>query len=543
MEGINLFKKNLALLLVLVMVVAAFAGCASTPAEEPAATTEEPATEEPVVEEPTEKVLTWNIGSEPKTIDPGLNAASDGGDVINNMFEGLMREVGGQLLPGMAESYTMSDDQLTYTFVLRDALWSDGEPVTANDFEYAWTRVLDPATGSEYSWIFSEANVDTFRAVDEKTFEVTLLAPTPYFLGLTGFYTFFPVREDSVTQGADGAWAIDPAASIVNGPFYLEEYKTGDKLVLAKNDNYWQADQVMLDKIEGFMIVDATTALTAYEAGELDVIDNMPSEEIPRLMAEDDTFYILPLDGVYYYALNVAVEPLTDTNVRKALNFAIDRAAIVDILNGGQLPATNMVSPASYDDEGNVFSTEAGDYVPKDGSGVAEAQQLLADAGYPNGEGFPTLEIMYNTSEGHKMVAEIIQEMWKTNLGIDVTLTNQEWAVFQDTRRNHDYQIARGGWLGDYSDPMTYLGMFFSDSPMNYAGWQDTSYDEILEAAKTAPPAERFDMLYEALDKVMLSYAYMPIYVYTDSMMVGANVDNWEKTTRGVFWFGFADLN
>jgi len=543
MEGINLFKKNLALLLVLVMVVAAFAGCASTPAEEPAATTEEPATEEPVVEEPTEKVLTWNIGSEPKTIDPGLNAASDGGDVINNMFEGLMREVGVQLLPGMAESYTMSDDQLTYTFVLRDALWSDGEPVTANDFEYAWTRVLDPATGSEYSWIFSEANVDTFRAVDEKTFEVTLLAPTPYFLGLTGFYTFFPVREDSVTQGADGAWAIDPAASIVNGPFYLEEYKTGDKLVLAKNDNYWQADQVMLDKIEGFMIVDATTALTAYEAGELDVIDNMPSEEIPRLMAEDDTFYILPLDGVYYYALNVAVEPLTDVNVRKALNYAIDRAAIVDILNGGQLPATNMVSPASYDDEGNVFSTEAGDYVPKDGSGVAEAQQLLADAGYPNGEGFPTLEIMYNTSEGHKMVAEIIQEMWKTNLGIDVTLTNQEWAVFQDTRRNHDYQIARGGWLGDYSDPMTYLGMFFSDSPMNYAGWQDTSYDEILEAAKTAPPAERFDMLYEALDKVMLSYAYMPIYVYTDSMMVGANVDNWEKTTRGVFWFGFADLN
>ena len=543
MEGINLFKKNLALLLVLIMVVAAFAGCASTPAEEPAATTEKPMTEEPVVEEPTEKVLTWNIGSEPKTIDPGLNAASDGGDVINNMFEGLMREVGGQLLPGMAESYTMSEDQLTYTFVLRDALWSDGEPVTANDFEYAWTRVLDPATGSEYSWIFSEANVDTFRAVDEKTFEVTLLAPTPYFLGLTGFYTFFPVREDSVTQGADGAWAIDPAASIVNGPFYLEEYKTGDKLVLAKNDNYWQADQVMLDKIEGFMIVDATTALTAYEAGELDVIDNMPSEEIPRLMAEDDTFYILPLDGVYYYALNVAVEPLTDTNVRKALNYAIDRAAIVDILNGGQLPATNMVSPASYDDEGNVFSTEAGDYVPKDGSGVAEAQQLLADAGYPNGEGFPTLEIMYNTSEGHKMVAEIIQEMWRTNLGIDVTLTNQEWAVFQDTRRNHDYQIARGGWLGDYSDPMTYLGMFFSDSPMNYAGWQDTSYDEILEAAKTAPPAERFDMLYEALDKVMMSYAYMPIYVYTDSMMVGANVSNWEKTTRGVFWFGFADLN
>jgi oligopeptide transport system substrate-binding protein len=542
MEGIILFKKNLALLLVLVLVVAAFAGCASTPAAEP---TDEPeAVEEPAEEPeaPVEKVLTWNIGSEPKTIDPGLNAASDGGDVINNMFEGLMREVGGQLLPGMADSYVMSEDQLTYTFTLRDALWSDGEPVTAYDFEYAWTRVLDPATGSEYSWIFGEANVDTFKAVDEKTFEVTLLAPTPYFLGLTGFYTFFPLREDAVVQGPDGGWAIDPEVSISNGPFYLAEYSTGDKLVMVKNDNYWQADKVMLDKIEGYMIVDATTALTAYEAGELDVIDNMPAEEMPRLMAEDDTFYIFPQDGVYYYSLNAQIEPLTDVRVRKALNYAIDRLAIVDTLNGGQLPATNMVSPASYDHEGNVFSTAAGAYVPEDGSGIEEAKALLTEAGYPDGEGFPSLEIMYNTSEGHKMVAEIVQEMWKTNLGIDITLTNQEWAVFQDTRRQHNYQIARSGWLGDYSDPMTYLGMFVTGSPMNYAGWENADYDALLEAAKTAPPAERFGMLYDALDLVMEGYAYMPIYVYTDSMMAGNNVTGWEKTTRGVFWFGFADL-
>ncbi|MBN2259411.1 MAG: peptide ABC transporter substrate-binding protein [Clostridiales bacterium] len=538
MEGINLFKKNLALLLVLVMVVASFAGCAAKPAEP----VTEGTPETPVVEEPVVKNLTWNLGSEPLTIDPGLNAASDGGDMINNMFEGLMREVNGELQPAMAESYTVSDDQIVYTFTLRDALWSDGQPVTANDFEYAWTRVLDPATASEYSWIFGEANVDTFRAIDEKTFEVTLAAPTPYFLGLTGFYTFFPVREDSVVQGPDGSWAINPEASIVNGPFYLSEYKTGDKIVLAKNENYWQADKVMLDTIEAFMIVDATTALTAYETGELDVIDNMPAEDMPRLMAEDDTFYILPMDGVYYYSFNTTVEPLDNELVRKAMSYAIDRTAIVDAMNGGQLPAVNMVSPASRDADGNVFSEKAGAYVPADGSGVAEAQALLAEAGYPNGEGFPVLEILYNTSEGHKMVAEIIQEMWKTNLGIDITLTNQEWAVFQTTRTNGEFQIAREGWIGDYSDPMTYLGMFVTDGAMNHTAWSSPDYDALLDASKTAAPADRFNMLYEALDILMASNALMPIYVYTDSLMVANNVIGWEKTSRNVFWFGFADL-
>ena len=521
-----MLRKNLAFLLVLVMVVAAFAGCASTPAEEPVP----------------EKVLMWNIGSEPKTIDPGLNTASDGSDVINNMFEGLMREVNGELLPGMAESYTVSEDQMVYTFTLRDALWSDGEPVTAFDFDYAWARVLDPATASEYSWIFSEANVEFFKAIDAKTFQVKLAAPTPYFLGLTGFFTFMPVRQDSVEQGPDGSWAINPEASIVNGPFKLAEYKTGDKIVFAKNEHYWQADKVKLDKIEGLMIVEATTALTAYESGELHVIDNMPSEEVPRLIAEDETLTIMPMDGVYYYIFNLDVEPFDNVLVRKALALAIDRAALVDTLNGGQLPATKMVSPSSYDDKGNVFYDTAPAYTPTDGSGVAEAQALLAEAGYPGGEGFPVSQLLYNTSEGHKMIAEIIQQMWKENLGIDITLSNQEWAVFQTSRREGDFEIGRGGWIGDYSDPMTYLGMFVTDGSMNDANWSNTDYDALLEGSKTAAPAKRYEMLYEALDLVMNDYAYMPIYIYTDLMMVSDDVVDWEKTTRLQFWFGFADL-
>jgi oligopeptide transport system substrate-binding protein len=550
MEGIELFKKSMALLLVLMMVIGSLAGC-SAPAEEPAPAAEEttaPAEEttEAPAEEPmaVEQVLNWNIGSEPKTIDPGLNAASDGGDVINNMFEGLVREWNGSIEPGMAESWTVSEDQMVYTFTIRDAKWSDGQAITANDFEYAWARVLDPETASEYSWIFDEANVDSFKAIDEKTFEVTLKAPTPYFLGLTAFYTFFPVRQDAIEAGPDGAWAVDPAKSIVNGPFMLEDYRNGDRLVLVKNPNYWRADMVTLERIEGLMIVDEATALTGYESGQIHAIDQMPNAEIPRLLAEDPTFMIMPMDGVYYYALNTTVAPMDDARVRKALTIAIDRTAIVEtVTKGGQIPATNMVSQASRDANGNVFSMEAGDYgIPVDGSGVAEAQALLAEAGFPNGEGFPELEIMYNTSEGHKAIAEAIQEMWKQNLNIDVTLTNQEWAVFQDTRKQGTFQIARSGWIGDYSDPMTYLGMFVQGSPMNYSRWEVAEYDALLEAAKTQAPAERFETLYDALDMVMDGYAYMPIYYYTDPIMVSEKVSNWEKNTRNTWFFGFAEI-
>jgi len=548
MEGINLFKKSLSLLLVLMMVLGTLAGC-SSPAEETTPATEttpaETATETPAEEVSTvEQVLTWNVGSEPKYLDPGLNAANDGGHVINNTFEGLLREVDGQIQPGIAESYTVSDDQLTYTFIIRDAKWSDGQAITAHDFEYAWNRVLDPETASEYSWIFDEANVDSFKAIDEKTFEVTLKAPTPYFLGLTAFYTFFPVREDAVLSGDEGGWAVDPAKSIVNGPFMLEDYRNGDRLVLVKNPNYWRADQVVLDRIEGLMIVDEATALTGYESGQLDVIDNMPNAEIPRLLAEDPTFMIMPQDGVYYYSLNTTVAPMDNEKVRRALMLSIDRTAIVEtVAKGGQIPATTMVSQASRDDQGNVFAIEAGDYgIPVDGSGVEEAKALLAEAGYANGEGFPELEIMYNTSEGHKAIAEAIQEMWKQNLNIDVTLTNQEWAVFQDTRKQGNFQIARSGWIGDYSDPMTYLGMFITGSPMNYSNWEDADYDALLEAAKTQSPAERFASLYEAHDMVMEGSAYMPIYYYTDPIMVSENVADWEKTSRNTWFFGFAEM-
>ena len=548
MEGILLFKRSISLMLILMLVVASFVGC-SKPAEEPTpaepTATTEPATAEPVVEPAQEEsVLVWNIGADPKTLDPGLNSASDGGHVINNTFEGLTREIDGALTPAMATSWDVSEDQKTYTFHVREGMkWSDGQALTANDFEYAWSRVLDPATASEYAWIFDAANVDTFEATDELTFVVNLKAPTPWFLGLTTFYTFFPVREDMVNAKEDGLWAKDGSLAVSNGPFKLTEYETGDKLVLVKNDNYWRAEEVKLDKIVGRMIVEASTALTAYQAGELDINGTIPSAEIPGLIAEDPTFMIFPQLGTYYYSFNTTVAPLDNVDVRRALTLAIDRKAIVEtVTKGGQMPASTMIPGAILDAEGNVFNEMTGNYGIDATANVEEAQALLAKAGFANGEGFPDFELLYNTSEGHQKIAEAIQEMWKTNLNIDITLTNQEWAVFQDTRTQGNFQIAREGWIGDYTDPLTFLDMFRTGGTMNHTQWGSDKYDQLLDDSMMAEGQGRYEMLFEA-DKVLMDAAVvMPVYYYTDIMMVAKKVQGWELTNLSTYYFGRTEI-
>lgn len=557
MEGILLFKRSISLLLVMMLVLTAFVGC-SQPAEEPAdepmeeteeateETTEEEATEEEAEEEEVmaEQVLNWNLGADPKTLDPGLNGASDGGHVINNTFEGLMREIDGDLEPAMAESYEVSEDGMTYTFTIREgAKWSDGQDLTAFDFEYAWNRVLDPETASEYSWIFGEANVDTFEATDERTFVVNLKAPTPWFLGLTTFYTFFPVREDMVNAMDEGLWAKDPELAISNGPFVLSAYETGDRLELTPNEYYWRRDEVKLDKIVARMIVEASTALTAYQAGELDINSQIPSAEIPGLIAEDPTFMIFPMLGTYYYSFNTTVEPLDDVRVRRALTLAVDRKAIVEtVTKGGQLPAKTMIPTSLKDAEGNIFQDMTGTYGIEDTANVEEAKALLAEAGYPDGEGFPTLELLYNTSEGHQKIAEAIQEMWKENLGVEITLANQEWAVFQDTRTQGNFEIAREGWIGDYTDPLTFLGMFRDGSPMNHTQWASAEYDSLLEESMTATGQERFELLFEA-DKVLMDAAVvMPVYYYTDINMISNDVAGWELNGKNTWYFGRVEM-
>jgi oligopeptide transport system substrate-binding protein len=548
-------KRLLALLLVLAMSITVLAGC-SQPAEEPAEEPTEQPAEEPA-EEPEESVFNWNIGADPKTIDPVLNGASDGGDVINQTFEGLVREKSGEIYPGIAESWDVSEDGLTVTFNLRESNWSDGTPLTAHDFVYSWKRGMDPATASEYAWIWEYTNIvgafDAVNgasldevgvtAVDDYTLEVQLETPTDYIVSLLSFYHFLPTKQEAVEAGADGAWAKDPANAVSNGPFKLTAYEIGGGLTLVKNEEYWNADAVKIDRIEGKFIDEASTAYQAYQSGELHFLPDVPSAEIPRLMAEDPNFYVFPLLGTYYYNFNMDLPQFQDVRVRKAMNLAIDRELITETMASGQIPAAGFVPVGFPDHEGNDFAETAGTYgIPTDDSAVEEAKALMAEAGYPNGEGFPEFTIMYNTSEGHQQVAELVQEMLKTNLGLQVNLENQEWAVFQDTRKEGDYEVARGGWLTDFMDPMGLLAIFTTENAYNDPNYSNARYDELLSTAAKTRGAEHFEALYEAQEILMTELPIIPVYYYTDVMLVSPDLVGWDRSVLGTIDFSAAEL-
>lgn len=504
-----------------------------------------------------EKILNWNIGSEPLSIDPQLNRALDGGSIINNMYEGLFRYEGNKIVPAIAENYDLSSDGLTYTIKLKKTKWSDGSPLIASDFEYAWKRALDPDTASEYAYQLyyikggRDFNAGTgnredvaVKALDDDTLQVVLEAPTAYFLDLLTFFTFMPTKKSVVEASKDGKWANDPNQVVSNGPFVLSEYLKGDKLVLIKNQNYWQADKVLLDRINGFMIVDESTMLTAFESGELDIIDSIPASERPKLHAESDALITKPSIGTYFYAFNTKIKPLDNVLVRKALSLAIDRKAIVEsVTKAGEIPATGFTPPGLYDANGEVFQKIAGDYDTQPNAADLEtARRLLAEAGFEDIKQFPKLDIVYNTNETHKIIAEAIQYMWQSNLGIEVTVTNQEWAVLQETKRLGNYSIAKAGWFGDYADPMAMLEIMTSSSKINTTGWSNAEYDALIEAAKRETGQQRFELLYKAQAILMAYVPIMPIYYHADQFLVSDRVINYEKTAMGIWYFGNADI-
>lgn len=553
-------KRILSLMLVVVLVVGMLAGCAPKTEETPTTTAAPAATEATTAPAPATvpQILKWNVGADPKTIDPTLNGASDGGDVINQTFEALTREKSGIVYPGIAESWDVSEDGLTVTFKLRESKWSDGSPLTAHDFVYSWKRGMDPATASEYSWIWEYTNVvgaleavydggsldDVgVTALDDYTLEIKLTTPTDYIISLLSFYHFMPVKQSSVEAKADGAWAKDPALAVSNGPFVLTSYEIGKGLTLEKNPNYWNVDAVKLERIDAVFIDEASTAYQAYQADELFFIPQVPTAEIPRLIAEDPEFYVFPLLGTYYYNFNLNLDMFKDVRVRRALTLAIDRELICETLGAGQVPAAGFVPPGFIDADGNDFFETAGDYgIPTDLSKLDEAKALLAEAGFPGGAGFPEFTIMYNTSEAHKMVAEMIQEQLKTNLGINTKLENQEWAVFQDTRKQGNYELSRGGWLTDYMDPSGMLSIFTSKNAYNDPKFNNAEYDELLSKSSSTGGKEHFDLLYKAQDILMNELPIIPIYHYSDFMLVKDKVVGWDRSVLGTVDFSGASI-
>ncbi len=532
------------ILLTLAMTASAFSGCSSkTPNTDGVA-----------------QVITYNLGAEPKTIDPALNDAVDGATVISNAFEGLARlDDKENPIPGVAKDWKVSQDGLNYTFNLRkEATWSDGQPVKAQDFEFAWKRALNPDTGAEYAYqLFYLKNGEAYngkqatadavgvKAKDDYTLEVTLEYPTAYFLSLMAFPTYFPVRKDVVEKDPK-AWSTKPESYICNGPFKMKEWKPKDVLTFVKNDKYWNAKNVKLETLNYKMIDQATSALSAFRTNEMDFIESPPSQEIPGLLA-DKTAKIYPYLGVYYLEFNLTdkakeldadvAKALSDVRVRKALTLAIDRKVIVDnVTKGEQIPAGAFVPNGIPEDKSGKEFRNKDYYNPK--GDITEAKRLLAEAGYPDGKGFPKLIYLYNTNEGHQNIAVAIQDMWKKNLNIQVELKNEEWKVFQKTRTDKNYLLARAGWIADYVDPMTFIDLLHSKSGNNDPGYNNPDYDaKVMAAKKETDPAKRMKYLHDAENILMKDMPVIPIYFYTNVVCMKPYLKGIHKSPLGFVFF------
>jgi len=536
-------KKRLSVLFSLVLVLSLFlTACAGGNNNDNGADNGEGGTEEVAQE------LRVNINTEPFSLHPGLANDSTSGTVLRQTFEGLTRiNPDGEPELAMAESYEVSDDLTKYTFKIRDAKWTNGDPVTAHDFEYAWKWALDPKNESQYAYQLyyikgaqaynsGEGSVEDVgvKAIDDKTLEVTLENPTPYFLELTAFYTYLPVNKK--VAEANDKWYTDAGENYVsNGPFQMVEWSHNDKIVLEKNADYWDAETVKLEKIEMFMINDPNTELQMFQNGEIDWAGSptgtLPTEALPQLK-DQGVLTIKPIAGTYWYKFNTENEFLKNKNLRKALAYAINRKAIVEnITQGGQVPAMAAVPPTMFPENEQGYFQD---------NNVEEAKKLLDKAIEELGLNGPEeieLTLSYNTSEAHAKIAQAIQDMWSKNLGINVELDNAEWNVYIDKLHQGDYDIGRMGWLGDFNDAINFLELYRDkDGGNNDTRWEHPQFKQLLiDSQKEADPEKRIEMLKKAEEILMDEMPVAPIYFYTNSWVKKDNL-------KGVYVSGLGDV-
>ncbi len=561
--------------------------------------------------------FTFNNGTEPKSLDPAQVTGSPEGRIVRALFEGLYRPNPETLepLPAMALTANpdeiLSEDGRIYTFPLRTgAVWSDGQPVTAEDFRWSWQRLLHPETGSQYHFVLSayvvnaakynagivdpgdqveielpdrsrsqqlfprgtmlygklltierpEAlSLDTdsggeasqnkrkwiytveidgvarrfsqqppindavekcrhvlldfdqvgIRVLDPYRLEVELNSPTPYFLYLMQFYVTVPVNRSCIEQHGYPDW-IRPENIVVNGPFQIDFRRLRDRVRLKKNEHYWDASSVQLQTVDALAVESSTTGLNMYLDGDVDWMPSPPSEVIPQLEGRRD-YHSMSSLSIYFYRLNVTRKPFDDPLVRMALSRAVDRERICkSILRAGQEPAYSLVPPVLP----HYSAAQAPEY------NLEAARRLLAQAGYPGGRGLRSIEILFNTSDGHRKIAEAIQQDWQ-RLGIDVRLRNLEWQTYLSTTRKMDYDVARAGWIGDYPDPNTFLDLFVTDGVQNETGWGNREFDQLIEnATRESNPEKRMQILHRAEEIIMGELPVMPLYFYVSTNLV-----------------------
>lgn len=529
-----------------------------SPSNEPTKEAGESSSTEPVAAEG--KELAVQIGPNPETLDPALNSAVDGGNMLLHLYECLLVvDQEGKLAPGQAETWETSTDGLTWTFHLRDGLtWSNGEPLTANDFVYTWKRVCNPDIAAPYAETvlgmvkgYEEAvagNIDALAvsAPDDKTLVVELNNPCTFFGSLAAFATLSPVNEATIEANGD-AWAVAPETYISNGPFYMTEWVPGSHIKVAKNPYYWNADAVKLGSIKFVLMEDSNAAYNAYQTGEVLLIKDVPTEEIPSL-AGNEEFYVEPIIGTYYVSLNNSLEVFQDARVRKALSLAIDREYVAStLMQGTYTAAPNFMGPGWIDTDGSEFISKSNGGKPyidvtNFDANLAEAKQLMEEAGYKDGAGFPAITYSTNDSGYHRVVAEYLQQAWG-ELGITLNVNIMEWASFTPTRRAGDYEAARNGWVGDYSDPSNMLDLLYSTNGNNDGKFNNAEFDAAMDIARTTlNAAERSEALHKAEDILMAETACIPIAYYNDFWLQSGKITGSWHSAYGYWHFMYADI-
>jgi oligopeptide transport system substrate-binding protein len=475
--------------------------------------------------------------TEPEYLDPTLCAEISGLRIVMNLFEGLtcFPPDDGPARPAVATHWEVDESGTLWTFHLReDAVWSDGTPLTAEDFVYAWRRAVDPANSSkvaQYLWYIRNGRSITsgrlpptklgVTALDDHTLMVELEEPTPYLLDLVAFPGFAPVPRHVV--GAKGSRWVRPENMVTNGPYTLSEWAPLDHITLQRNPLYFDADDVELERVEVFISDDSATRYKMYVAGEIDWLFQLPAAYIPSLKHKRTDFHIAPYLATYFYTCNLSRPPLDDSRVRKALNLAIDKETIVQyVTKAEEDPATSLVPPMP-----NYTGPMGGTFDPD------QARRLLADAGYPNGVGFPTIQMSFNAMDVHELVAQVIQEMWKTHLNITVELQSMQWKVYLQRMQVGDFDLARSGWIGDYPDPMAFLETFDCGASNNNARYCNRDFEALLNQVRSEEDAtRRRKLLYDAEEILIQDLPLIPIFHYSLPYLLREDVEGFEENTR-----------
>lgn len=489
-----------------------------------------------------EGILHFGNEAEPQSLDPHIVTGLLEQRVLVALLEGLVGvDHDGNVVPGIAESWEVSGDKLTYTFKIRkNARWSNGDPVTAKDFTFSYQRILMPEFGAPYAYmLYCMKNAEAFhngeiddpkllgaKAIDDRTLEIALENPTPYFLTMQIHFTWLPVHRKSIEAVGPAfnrttPWTT-PETFVCNGPFKLAAWRPKEILIVEKNPEYWDAENVKLNGIHFYPIDNRQTEERMFRVGDLHITSNVPPTKLDTYRRENpDALRIAPTYGTYFYRFNVTASPLENKNVRRALAMSIDRQMICEtLLRAGQEPATAFTPP-----DPNSYVPRAS--IPYD---PEAAKALLKEAGYESGADVPPVEILYNTDDVHREIAEAVQAMWKQNLGIDARILNQDWKTYLESMNLLDYSVCRSSWWGDVLDPINFLECFESDGGNNRTGWKNEEFDALIERARAEPDADaRFDLLQQAEEILMDEAPIAPIYTYVTTQLVSPQVRGFKQ--------------